>query len=78
MHPGPVSNPWPSSTRFPGIPATARAWGVSENDMSAENVSRAGETRDHVQRLIDSWVGDEKTVLVFVSPVQPMLRRLSY
>jgi hypothetical protein len=73
----PVSNLRPRPAGFVAIPATARALGDSVNDTSAENVSRAREARD-VQRLIDSWIGDAKTVLTFVGPVQLILGLLSY
>jgi hypothetical protein len=74
----PVSNPRPRPAGLVAIHATARARGDSVNDLLAENVSGAREGREHVQRLIDSWIEDAKTVLKFVSPVQMILRLLSY
>jgi hypothetical protein len=74
----PLSNPRPRPASFVAIPATARARGDSVNDMSAENVSEAREAREPVQRLIDSWVGDAKTVLKFVSPIRLIICLLSY
>jgi hypothetical protein len=71
----PVSNPRP---RPAGFPATDRARGDSVNDMSAGNVSGARGAREDVQRLIDSWIEDTKTVLKFVSPVQLILCFPSY
>ncbi|KAF8498168.1 hypothetical protein F5888DRAFT_1906444 [Russula emetica] len=50
-----VGNPRPRPAGFVAIPATARAQGDSVNDMSAENVSEAG----------NSWIGDAKIVLIF-------------
>jgi hypothetical protein len=66
----PVSNLRPRPAGFVANPATARDRGDSVNDTSAENVSGAREAREHVQRLIDSWIGDAKTVLIFVSPAR--------
>jgi hypothetical protein len=65
-----VSNPWPRPG-FVAIPATAQAQGDSVNDLSSENLSdsEAREAREHVQHLIDSWVGDAKTILKFVGPI---------
>ena len=40
--------------------------------------SEAREAREHVQRLIDSWIGDAKTVLKFVNPIQRILCLISY
>jgi hypothetical protein len=73
-----VGNPRPMPAGFVAVPATARAREDSVNDMSAENASEAREAREPVQRLIDSWVGDAKTVLKFVSPIQLILCLLSY
>ena len=64
MPPGRVSNPRPRPVGFAVIPAAARARADSVDNMSAVNVSEA---REHVQ--IDTWIGDAKTVLIFVSPV---------
>jgi hypothetical protein len=58
---------------IPAAPATAQSQGDSVNDMSAENVFEAREAREHVRRLIRSWIGDAKTVLKIVSPVQLIL-----
>jgi hypothetical protein len=48
--------------------------------MSGEDVSEAREAqaREHVRRLIDGWIGDAKTVLIFVSPIKLILSLLSY
>jgi len=73
----PVSNPRPRPASFIAIPVTARALGDSVNDMSAESVSEAGEARERVQRLVRSWIGNAKTVLKIVSPVQLILCLLS-
>ena len=80
MSPSPVSNPRPRPTGFAAIASTlaALARGDSVDDMSAENVSEAREAREHVQRLINSWIGDAKTVLKFVNPIQRILCLLSY
>jgi hypothetical protein len=78
MPPDPVSNPRPMPAGFVAIPGTARARGDSVNNMSSENVSGVREAREHVQRMIDTWVGDAKTVLKFVSPAQLILCLLSY
>jgi hypothetical protein len=67
---GPVSNNRPRPAGFVAIPVTARARGDSVNDMSAENVSGVREARQHIQ---PGWIGDAKTVLMFVSPVQLIL-----
>ena len=64
MHPGPVSYPRPKPAGFAAFPAPTQARGDSVDDMSAGNVSEA---REHVQ--IDTWIGDAKNVLIFVSPV---------
>ena len=60
----PVSYPRSRPAGFAAIPAPARARGDSVTNMSAENVSEAGE------HVIDGWIGDAETVLKFVSPVQ--------
>jgi hypothetical protein len=78
MPPDPVSNPRPMPAGFVAVPGTARARGDSVNNMSSANLSGAREAREHVQRLINSWVGDAQTVLKFVSPVQLILCLLSY
>ncbi len=62
----PVSNPCPRPAGFVATPATFWARGDSVNVMS----SKAREAREPVQRLIDSWTGDAKTVLIFVSPIK--------
>ena len=73
--PGPVSNPQPIPAGFAAIDATlaTRAQGDSVDDMSAEYVSEAREatTGEHVQ--VNTWIGDAKTVLIFVSPDQLIL-----
>jgi hypothetical protein len=76
----PLSNPRPRPAGFVAVLATLATWarGDPVNDMSAENVSEAREAREAVQRLIDSSVGDAKTVLKFVSPIQLILCLLSY
>ena len=59
----PVSNPRPGPVGYVAIHATDQARRDSVNDMSFENVSGAR------KRLIDSWIGDAKTVLKFVSSI---------
>jgi hypothetical protein len=73
-----VSNPWPRHAGFVTIPPTARVRGYSVNHLPAENPTGAREAREHVQRLIHSWIEEAKTVLIFVSPVQLILYVLSY
>ena len=72
MPPGLVSNRRPRPAGFVAIPATVRARGDSVNDtpVSAENVSGAREAREHIQ---PRSIGDAKTILMFVSPVQLIL-----
>ena len=59
-------------------PATAQSRVDSANDILAEDVFEAREAREHVRRLIDGWIGDAKTVLIFVSPIETTLCLLSY
>ena len=68
----PESNPRPRPVGSVAILATDQAQGDSVNEMSFENVFGAR------KRLIDSWIGDAKTVLKFVSPIQLILYLLSY
>ena len=63
----PASNPRPRPVGFAAILSTDHARGDSVYDMSFENVSGAR------KRLIDSWIGDAKTVLKFVSLIQLIL-----
>jgi hypothetical protein len=61
----PAVDPLATSVQYPPIMHSASP---PVNDMSAKDVSEA-EASEHGQRLIDSWVGDAKTVLKFVSPI---------
>ena len=74
----PVSNPRPRPASIAAIYAAALARGDSVNDMQAENMSEVRDARAPVQRLIHSWMEDEKTVLKFVSPIPLVLCLLSY
>lgn len=60
LPPSPISTHRPRPADFVAIPAAALSQGDSASHMSAENVSRAGEAREHVAKI----------VLTFVSPVQ--------